>query len=173
MATNQALVEAIYAILKGTDAVVLPAYNPRLGIKVDRALDAFVITGSPGDPYFTVAGGMVVITSLVGYVTTTFGGVVNTLSFEFNPDAGGGANVVFCTPTDVGTTGVVGDIITMDGLPGSALVCGHRGTNPTFLRPVIVAPGVIGCVITAAVGAARWVLHYFPIDVGATVVAIP
>jgi hypothetical protein len=172
MATNQAIVEAIYAILRGSDAVVLPAYNPLLGLQVVRPADALVITVSPGDPYFTVAGGMVAITSLVGYITVAPGGA-NTLSFELNPTVAAGANVVFCTPTDVGTTGVEGDVITMDGLPGSALVCGHRATNPSFLRPVICAPGVIGCVITAALGTVRWVLHYFPIDAGATVVAIP
>jgi hypothetical protein len=143
-----------------------------LGIQVARAADAFVITGSPGDPYFTIAGGMVMITGLVGYITVAPGGA-NTISFEHNPDVGAGANTVLCTPTDVGTTGVEGDIITIDGLPGSALVCGHRGTNPMFTRAIAVAPGVIGCVITAALGTVRWVLWYIPIDAGATVVAIP
>lgn len=139
--------------------------------QVDRAADAFVITGSPGDPYFTVAGGLILIHGLLGYITVAPGGA-NTLSFEFNPDAAGGANVVLCTPTDVGTTGTLADLIVITGDPADALVCGHRGINPVMFRPLACAPGVIGCVITAALGTARWSLWYEPIDAGATVVAI-
>ncbi len=148
--------------------------NHSLGYQVSRATDAFVITVSPGDPYFTVAGGVVLITALVGYITVTPGGAANTISFELNPDEATGADVVLCTPTDIGTTGVVGDLITITGDPADALICGHRGTNPTFDQgPIVCSPGVIGCVITAAVGSARWDLWYIPVTNGATVTAIP
>jgi hypothetical protein len=140
--------------------------------QVDRGADALVITVSPGDPYFTIAGGLVLIHGLLGYITIAPAGA-NNLSFEFNPDAAGGANVALCTPTDVGTTGTLADLITISGTVGDPLVCGHRGINPVTFRPLACGPGVIGCVITAALGTVRWSLWYEAIDAGATVVAIP
>jgi hypothetical protein len=169
MATNQALIEEIAAILRGTS----PAYNPNLGVKVERPAEAIAITVSPGDPYFTVAGGLVLITALVGVCTATFGGVANTLSFVLDPTAATGANTNLTGATDIGTATVVGDVVAFVGAPATGPVGGHLAAQVLSLtagKGVACMSGIIGLVATAAVGTMRWVLFYQPIDTGATVV---
>jgi len=152
------------------------AFKSGLGIQVDRAADAVITVVSPGDPFFTIAGGMILLRALVGICTTTFGGNATTLSFELNPDEATGANTVLTLAVDIGTATVLADIVAFVGAPGTALTGGHLASQVLGLTSgmgVACAPGVIGLVSTATFGAMRWVLWYLPIDVGASVVAIP
>ena len=142
-----------------------------LGIKVDRPAEAFAIVATPGDPYFTIAGGMVLLTGLIGIITVAPGGA-QTLSFELSPTVVAGADVVLCTPTNI-VAATLGDVITISGDPGDALINTHLASNLMMEdapNGVALAPGILGLVATAAVGTARWVLWYKPADTGATVV---
>lgn len=145
-----------------------------LGVKVERPAEAVAFVGTPGDPYFTIAGGMVLLTGLIGICTVAPGGAL-TLSWELDPTDAAGADVVLCTPT-VCTTATLTDIITITGDPGDALINGHLQSNPMMEdapHGVALAPGVLGLVGTAVQGTFRWILWYRPAEVGATVVIVP
>lgn len=142
-----------------------------LGVMVERPAEALQIVGTPGDPYFTIAGGVVLLTGLIGIVTVAPGGA-QTVSFELDPDVVAGADTVLCTPTNI-TAATLTDIITISGDPGDALINGHLASNLMFEdapNGVALAPGILGCVATAAIGTIRWVLWYKPVDIGATIV---
>ena len=145
-----------------------------MGIKVDRAAEAVAITATPGAPMFDVVG-LALITGILGVCTTTHGGVANTMSFEFNPDAATGANSVITATTDLGTASVVGDVAVVVGAPATGPLGGHVAVNvlgSTIGKGIVMNDGVIGLVATAANGAWRWVLFYVPIDDGAYVLAV-
>lgn len=142
-----------------------------LGIRVDRPAEAIALTATPGDPFFTIADGMVLLTGLIGIVTVA-PGAGQILSFELSPTVGAGADVVLCTPTDIATA-TLADIVTISGDPGDALINGHLQSNPMMEDApsgVALAPGILGLVATSALGTMRWILWYKPVDVGATVV---
>ena len=148
------------------------AYKFPLGYQVNRNAAALAITATPGLPYFTVAGGLVLITGLLGVCTVACGGA-NTLSFELNPTDAAGANTALSLAVDLGTAMVAQDVCTLVGAPGTALLGGHVELNVMGLtqgQGLVVNSGVIGLVATAAVGTYRWILWYIPIDTGATVV---
>ena len=144
-----------------------------LGIKVTRDAEALAIDASPGAPFFTVAGGLVRLTGLLGYCTVAVGGA-QTVQFALDPDAAGAAVTVLDTGLNI-TASVEGDIISITGDPGVALMGGHvcvQAMMPASPAGVILAPGVIGFIATAALGTFRWVLWYKPVDDGATVTVI-
>lgn len=145
-----------------------------LGIKVERPAEALAIVATPGDPFFTIAGGMVLLTGLIGIVTVAPGGA-QTISFELSPDVVAGADVVLCTPTNI-TTATLTDIITISGDPTDALINAHLQSNLMFEdapNGIALAPGVLGLVATANLGTLRWIVWYKPVDVGATLVIVP
>jgi len=154
-------------------------FKSGLGVQVDRAEDAIQVVVTPGDPFFTIAGGMVLVRAIVGICTATFGGNASNLGFVLNPDAPTGANTVLSLlATDIGTATVVGDIVSFVGAPGTGLQGGHLAAQVMGVTSgvgVACAPGVIGLVATDNTSgpAMRWSLWYLPIDAGATVVAIP
>ena len=141
-----------------------------LGITVPRAAQAIVITATPGLPMYTIIGGLVLVTGLLGVCTTTHGGVANTMSFELNPTAATGANTAITATTDLGTASVVGDVAVVVGAPATGPLGGHVENNvlgSTAGKGIVCNAGVIGLVATAANGGWRWVIFYMPIDDGA------
>lgn len=144
-----------------------------LGIKVTRDAEALAIDPSPGAPFFTVAGGLVRLTGLLGYCTVAVGGG-NICQFTLDPDAAGGAVTVLDANLDI-TACTEGDIISIGGDPGTNLLAGHvcvQQMLPASPAGVILASGVIGFIAAAALGTFRWVLWYKPVDDGATVTVI-
>uniref|UniRef100_A0A6H1Z8D2 Uncharacterized protein n=1 Tax=viral metagenome TaxID=1070528 RepID=A0A6H1Z8D2_9ZZZZ len=142
-----------------------------LGVRVDRPAEILTATATPGDPFFTISGGMVLLTGLIGIITTAPGGA-QTISFELNPDVAACADVVLCTPTSIAAA-TLGDVVTISGDPTDPLINGHLASNLMMEdapNGVALAPGVLGCVIVNNVGWMRWVLWYKPADTGATVV---
>lgn len=144
-----------------------------LGIKVTKDAAAIAIDPSPGEPFFTVAGGYVRLTGLLGYCTVA-PALANNCQFTLEPDAAGGAITVLSLALDInGQT--EGDLLTITGDPGVAMVGGHvarqqmMAANPAG---VILSPGVIGFIADAVEGTYRWILWYKPIDDVATVTVI-
>lgn len=128
-----------------------------------------VVTKSTGTlaattvPLFTIAGGLVAVTSIVGRVTTAIT-VANSYKLQHNPTAGTTKDL--CTAADIGTTDtVVGEIL----VPkiGVALAVG-----PVALQaPVPLETGQIESVSAGTDGVILWVVTWVPIDDGATLVA--
>lgn len=114
-------------------------------------------------PLFTIAGGLVAVTSLTGRVTTAVT-VANSYKLQHNPTAG--TTVDLNTATDIGTTDTaVGEILVAK--KGAALAVGAALT----VAPVIMDTGQIESVSAGTDGVILWVCTWFPIEDGATLVA--
>lgn len=128
-----------------------------------------VVTKSTGTlaattiPLFTIAGGLVAVTSLVGRVTTAIT-VANSYKLQHNPTAGTTKDL--CTAADIGTTDtVLGEIFVAK--IGTALALGAAAVGP----PEILETGQIESVSAGTDGVILWVCTWFPIEDGATLVA--
>jgi hypothetical protein len=150
--------------------VVIPTNQLRtilLGSRV-QATDYALVTET--HTLFNVTGGKVLITSLIGVVTTTMT-VANTVKLQANPTVGATGDL--CAATDLGTTDTpAGDLLSFQGLKTDSIVFGV-GAVPTLKQPIAVAVGTIEQVTTGTSpdGNITWLLTYVPLDDGAAVTA--
>jgi len=144
-----------------------------LGVRVHRA--TATLPQSTDQAIFTVAGGRVLITSLIGQVTTVIGtGTTPDLKIKFNPTATG-ADFDLCTAVSI-SADAVGQAYYIAGnvaSPGALLVGGAVGqANPVFASPLALPAGDIEIDIDESVtGSVSWTLTYIPLDDGAAVTA--
>jgi len=137
------------------------------GDKVDRATAALPQTAT--GTLFTVTGGRIIVTSLVGTVTTVIQAQANAVKLVATPTTG--------TVNDLSTTVdinalVVGGLLATTGLAGDALVKSTGGGISAQRNPIIVAIGAIGLNTAASsTGSIPWALTWMPYDLGAVVVA--
>lgn len=141
-----------------------------LGLKVDRATAA--LPQSTLGNIFTVTGGRVVITSLVGEVTTVLGAGANSLTLGYAPTVGVGdatvlgAGAVSVLTAPVGThiaANPGGDVfVDLATQAGIALPVGH----------LLVDVGSVTVTTAGSVtGSVKWSITYIPYEDAATVVA--
>lgn len=117
---------------------------------------------------FNVTGGKVLITSIVGEVTTAIT-VANSYKLQANPTTGTTGDIV--AATDIGTTDTpAGTLLGFDGVEASSIQQ-SPGVVPLLMRPVCVNTGTIEHVSAGTDGAITWVLTYVPIDDGAAITA--
>jgi hypothetical protein len=120
---------------------------------------------------FTVSGGKILITSLVGVVTTVIGGTTPALKLVSTPTTGTASDM--CTALTITGT-EVGTMFSMPSAPGSALA-GVINKSGSVAAPgqQVVNIGTIGMNDSAAdaTGAIQWFMTYVPLDSGASVVA--
>jgi hypothetical protein len=134
-----------------------------LGITVSKSTGTLAATTVP---LFTVAGGLVAVTSIVGRVTTAVT-VANSYKLQHNPTAGTTADIF--AATDIGTTdSALGEIFVATGLKTDTLVKGALGVKN---YPVIMDSGQIESVSAGTDGVILWVVTYVPVEAGATLVA--
>lgn len=145
-----------------------------LGIKVDKATGT-VVTGTT--TLFTIAGGRILLTSLVGRVTTAIGATVTTAKITYNPTAAG-TSYDMCTAVAI-TSDAVEQTYTLAlagvaGTPGALVVAGDVGlAQPIVTNPYLIQAGTLEQIFSAdpVGGAITWSLTYVPYDNGASVVA--
>lgn len=141
-----------------------------VGIKVARATAALPQTAAGS--LFTVSGGKVLITSLVGEVTTVIQTQADATKLTFDPvDAG--ATQDLCATTDI-TADAVGTIYSITGTPATALqdALNFLPPNKGLAQPIVLKPGAILLDCAASnTGSVKWDLTYIPLDNGASVVA--
>ena len=135
-------------------------------IIVERA--AAILPASTQTAYFTVTG-RVLITQIVGEVTTDFDGTINSIKLIYNPTVG--ADVDICAALSV-SLDAKGTISTIDGTVSNAMSENTSGAAEAQPNPFIVAAGTIDLDATATdtTGATKWTIHYIPLDSGSTVV---
>jgi hypothetical protein len=140
-----------------------------LGTKVDRATATLPQTAT--GTLFTVAGGRVLLTSIVGEVTVALGATATSANLVHTPTVGTvgdlcAATVV--TSDEVGTLyGIRGDATSL--LSSNAPTSARTGVPA---HPVVLPVGAIGLKTTAGdTGSVKWSLTYVPLDDGATVTA--
>jgi len=142
-----------------------------LGLQVARAAAAMPANGV-STPYFTVAGGRVIITSFVGVVTTVFEANATTLLFSAVPTVGTATNM--CAASASLASKEVGGLFSIDGTAiTTALQSTNAGNVGLMTKWIVVAAGTINALTAVAenTGAASWKLTYIPLDDGASVVA--
>ncbi len=141
----------------------------QLGVKVDRAT-AVLPSGTLGN-IFTVSGGRVLVTSLVGEVTTVLGAGANTITIGVAPTVGVGSATVLGTALTI-TTAAVGSHFSA-AVSGAAV--GDVATQAGVVIPAtgfLVNAGSITITTTATVtGSVKWSLTYIPYDDAGTVAA--
>lgn len=138
------------------------------GVKVDRAVGNIAQTGDL--TLFTVAGGKVIVTSIVGVVGTVIQAQANAVKLKSVPTTG--------TAKDISGTFDVngleaGGILTLDATTLATALSGTNAGAALMTKVGVIVP--IGSIkMNAAAsntGTIQWSLTYIPYDDGATVVA--
>jgi len=136
-----------------------------LGIRVDRAAAAHAAAVTP---YFTISGGPVLLTGLLGTVGTACVAATN-IHWETLPTTG--AVAPLCALIDLDTL-VTGTHLTITGVGSAAMQSNATATGLAMLATkVVLSIGALNAEISAANGTSSWSLWYVPLAVGATVVA--
>lgn len=128
---------------------------------------------------FTVAGGLVAVTCLVGIATVAFDGTVTSINLTHTPTGGAAGDVAAAT---VVTSDAIGTIYTVTGVAAETLSLQTTGgaevPNVTFGKlwqhgsALVLPAGSLKYKGTAAdAGTVAWHLTYVPISSGATVTA--
>lgn len=134
-----------------------------LGVVVSKSTGTLAATTIP---LFTIAGGLVAVTSIVGRVTTAIT-VANSYKLQHNPTAG--TTVDICAASDIGTTDtILGEIFVVSGVRATGIVI---GSAPRIAASIIMETGQIESVSAGTDGVIKWYVTYVPIDTGATLVA--
>lgn len=147
-----------------------------MGTKVSKA--AFTLPATTSTAIFTVTGGRVLVTSLIGEVTTVLGATATNLNVTVDP-TGANAAADLAAATVV-TSDAVGTLYSVTGAPADLLSAAAVGNTqaPNYVAAVVTAQGFIvpaGSILlkTSATntGATKWDLTYIPYDDGASVAA--
>ena len=118
---------------------------------------------------FTIATGRVLVTLLMGEITTVNSATATNAKLLINPTTGTSGEIA----TDVAVASLeAGTIYLVEG-DGSALVAVSAGGSYLAVHvPIVVPIGTIDLETSATnTGAAKWDIWYFPLDEGATVVS--
>jgi hypothetical protein len=137
------------------------------GIKVERA--TAVLPATAYGALFTVSGGRILVTGLVGEVTVVCSGTATNLKVTATPTTGTAVDVaanVAVTSKEVGT------LIGITGLFSDAAVASNAGATVMPRNGVVVPIGTLGITTSATnTGSVKWTLLYVALDDAATVVA--
>lgn len=140
------------------------------GVKVSRSTAALPQTAAGA--LFTITGGRVLVTSIVGEVTTVIQTQADATKITFDPtDAG--ATQDLCATTDI-TADAVGTCYSITGTPATALqdALNFLSSNKVLAQPLVLKPGSILLDCAASnTGSVKWDLTYIPYDNGASVAA--
>lgn len=137
-----------------------------LGVVVQRATAALPQTTAHA--LFTVTGGRVLVTQIVGEVTTVIQTQANNAKLVANPTATG-SSVDMCAVLDI-TAKAVATLFGITGTASDAMVSGLA--IKAQVAPIIVQAGTIDLDCAASnTGSVRWTLRFFPLDDGASVSA--
>lgn len=135
------------------------------GTRVDRATAA--LPQSTTATLFTVAGGRVIITTLVAEVTTAIQAQANALQIFSISTTGSVTTNLGASFESNGLA--LGNLITVPGVPATALSSGSTAVQG---NEFITQPGLIRLTAAASnTGALRWTVTYIPLDSGATITA--
>ena len=146
-----------------------------LGVLVFKEAAALPLSGA-NDDLFRIAGGKILLTSIIGQVTIAVvcAGVANT-KIVYTPTTGLATELDLTAAIDLsaGDNGAEDAILTFDGTIGNPLLTDEKEgvDTPSMATPVILQPGVIAVqqAHAAATGSIKWSMQYVALDVGAVV----
>jgi len=148
-----------------------------LGIRVQTAAVTNPQTAST--IIFTVTGGKVLITGIIGEVTTVQGATANSFNLTYTKSGGSAADLcaaTVCTSDAVGTlytiTGVAADLLSAQKVGGTEVPTVTYANTWAGGKGIIVDAGTLQLKASGNnTGATTWTLTYVPIDDGAAVAA--
>lgn len=136
------------------------------GIAVSRATATLPQTAT--GTLFNVVGGRVMITEIIGEVTTAIQNQANNTRLVATPTGGAASNL--CANLDIAND-AIGTMYSITGTVGTAMQ-DDLGVAVGQTTPLIVKAGAIGLVCAASnTGSVAWTICYVPIDDGAYVEA--
>ena len=114
---------------------------------------------------FNIVGGNVLMTLLIGRITTILGAVGN-MSIEENPTVG--TTEVLCAVVAAGAY-AQDDLMGITGVPADAMVPSATGGIPGMTtQGVVLRVGTLDWRLSASsTGAMEWTVFYIPLEVGA------
>lgn len=135
-----------------------------LGLRIDRAAAAIV---NATTAYFTITGGPILLTGLIGTVTVASG--ANLCSWLAEPTDG--ADVPICADLDINPA-VLGAHLTITGVGNAAMTYNASATGLPMLATRQVIPiGDLSFVAAATDGSSSWTMFYVPLTEAAYVEA--
>lgn len=141
--------------------------NMQLGQRVDRA--TATLPQTTAGALFTISGGLVAITGIVGEVTTVIETQANNTKLTANPTTGTSADI--CAVLDI-TAKEVGGLFGITGLASEALVGGTAGATVLPRNAVVANIGTIDLDCAASnTGSVKWSIFYIPLEDGAGIAA--
>jgi hypothetical protein len=138
------------------------------GLRVDRATAALPQTTQSA--LFTVSGGPIILTGIVGTVTTVIQTQANNTKIVSNPTTG--TDVDLCAVLSI-TGKEVGTLFGITGLFSDAMVGANAGATVMPRNSIVIPIGTIDLSCAASnTGSVKWSVWYVPMDdSGGTVVA--
>lgn len=138
------------------------------GRMIERAT---LVLGIATTPLFSVAGGRILLTNIIGTITTLIGGAANVF-LQANPTVATATTTALCAALNINAC-PVGNILGITGVPSDAMIPAVTGSViPTPTMPVVIPIGDIEFVCDAAPGGAvQWSIWYKPLDDAAYAVA--
>lgn len=138
-----------------------------LGVKTTRG--AATLPQSTTAPLFVVSGGRVVITALVGTVTTVIQAQANATKLTSTPTTGSSTDM--CTTLDINAK-EAGTQLSLIGPPATALYGPNAGLGQLMTNPQIVPIGqiLLNCAASNT-GAISWFCFWYALDDNAKLVA--
>lgn len=138
-----------------------------MGSRVDRA--TATLPQTTAGALFTITGGRVLMTGIIGEVTTAIQAQANNTKLVANPTTG--TDVDLCAVLSTASK-EVGTLFGITGTFSDALVGANAGATVWPRNGVVVPPGTIDLSCAASnTGAVKWSLYYIPLDPGVTVAA--
>lgn len=112
----------------------------------------------------TILGGDVLITQIMGRFTVATAGASN-VHLQHTADYATARVTALCALADVNGL-AIGDMVSITGVPGDTLLVAVSAVKPGLTVPLMVPPGGVESVISAASGTAaiEWSLWYIPLD---------
>jgi hypothetical protein len=136
----------------------------RFGIQVSKA--SFTLPATATGTLFTVTGGRIILTSIVGEVTTIIQAQANAVKLISTPTTG--TAVDLCGTVDINGK-EAGCLLGITGTLATAMTASNAGATVT-MTPLVIPIGTIGLNTAATnTGATKWVMMYFALDDGASV----
>lgn len=138
-----------------------------LGLHVARA--TATLPQTTAGALYTIAGGRIALTAIIGEVTTVIQTQANDTKIVANPTVG--TTLDLCAVLDI-TADEVGCLYGITGLASDALVGAGAGVAPLPRNMLVLPEGTIDLNCGGSnTGAIAWDLWYVPFDDGATVTA--
>lgn len=131
-----------------------------LGAKLDR--DTSTLPQTTTLALFTITGGRVLLTSIVGEVTTAIQNQANNTKLTSTPTTGTAVDI--CAVLDIAND-EIGCLYGITGLFSDAMVGSNAGATVIPRNPVVLPIGTLHLTCAASnTGNVKWTATYIPLD---------